>query len=114
MCLNRRHFLKGIGLGATSVVLPALADTSRSAIRGRRPNVATTQRMLFNVIFLLVLLIGILIFKHYAGERIAGFMEVLGPGTGSGTGVSDTSSLTIDVARRLTDQAIETAQEAVR
>jgi len=36
---NRRHFLKGMGLGAASVVLPAFADTSRSAIRGRRPNV---------------------------------------------------------------------------
>lgn len=83
--------------------------------RGRRPNIPGTQRMVFNVVFLLALLVGIIIYKHYAGERVAEFMGAFGPGSGSGTGVSDaaeTPSLSFDVAQRLIGQSIESAQQA--
>jgi len=74
--------------------------------------------MVFNVVFLLALLVGILIYKHYAGERVAEFMGAFGPGsgsgTGSGTGASEPSSLTFDVAHQLVGQSIETAEEATQ
>ena len=86
--------------------------------RGRRPNIPGTQRMVFNVVFLLALLVGILVYKHYGGERVAEFMGAFGAGSGSGTGsgagASETSSLTFDVAHQLVGQSIETAQEATR
>lgn len=75
-----------------------------------RPRVPRSSLTLLNVTFLLLLLVGILLFKRTVGDRTADFMEQFSPAEGTAQGAEQTD-LAVDVAKNLVVRAIEGALE---